>query len=521
MFRHGLLFSAGTPRKESSDRRRLSLSGACSSTTETDWEYLSRNNIGFSQTIWTWCAASDCPFYYASSASTYGDGSQGFDDRIPPEKLDPLHLYGKSKNEFDRWILTQIAEGRPSPSSWAGLKFFNVYGPREQHKGSMASVVWHARRQILETGEARLFKSNDPAIPDGGQRRDFVFVDDCIDHMLWLWQRPEVSGIFNSGTGIAQTFDDLVLAVFAALGREPKIRYIDIPLTVHSHYQNFTQAVMTKLRAAGYGEPPPRSKTGCARRLQPRQTPSIRRTVNAGKISLSAGDDRTYRNHGDRRCSARQGHAADVAWIRSPFKSCVQRGKDLESHQGKSNITIDKEIIYAKNDAIPGFAGVHFLAVRGTGGRDRHSPWPTPRGDSWRHSTRSRRHRRPFAFDSPERFNWHWIPRERKGLPIKALRPEQRALAFGLLDTGLSTKGVLKATTIMSLEEILRVKEHGTGPVRDPELYFVSIFGNPDDQAEWGWRVEGHHLVAQLHAARRPGRLGHAVHVRLQPRRGP
>ena len=188
--------------------------------------------------------------------STYGDGSQGFDDRIPPEKLDPLHLYGKSKYEFDRWVLTQIAEGRPSPSSWAGLKFFNVYGPREQHKGSMASVVWHARRQILETGEARLFKSNDPAIPDGGQRRDFVFVDDCIDHMLWLWQRPEVSGIFNSGTGIAHTFDDLVLAVFAALGREPKIRYIDIPLTVHSHYQNFTQAVMTKLRAAGYGEPP-------------------------------------------------------------------------------------------------------------------------------------------------------------------------------------------------------------------------------------------------------------------------
>ena len=116
------------------------------------------------------------------------------------------------------------------------------------------------------------------------------------------------------------------------------------------------------------------------------------------------------------------------------------------------------------------------------------------RGDWWRPSTKSKKRRRPFGFDSPERFNWHWIPRERKGLPIKDLKPEQRALAFGLLNTGLSTKGVLKATTIMSLEEILRVKEHGTGPVRDPELYFVSIFGNPDDRAEWGWRIEGHHL---------------------------
>ena len=122
-------------------------------------------------------------------------------------------------------------------------------------------------------------------------------------------------------------------------------------------------------------------------------------------------------------------------------------------------------------------------------------PWPTPPDGSSRRSTRSRRPRRPSPFDSPERFNWHWIPRERKGLPIKELKPEQRALAFGLLDTGLSTKGVIKATTIMSLEEILRVEEHGTGPVRDPELYFVSVFGDPDDQGEWGWRIEGHHLA--------------------------
>ena len=126
--------------------------GACSSTTETNWEYLTRNNIEFSQTIWTWCAQANCPFYYASSAATYGDGSRGFDDRIPAAELRPLNLYGKSKNDFDRWVLEQVEHGRPAPPSWAGLKFFNVYGPRETHKAKMASVVWHARRQILETG---------------------------------------------------------------------------------------------------------------------------------------------------------------------------------------------------------------------------------------------------------------------------------------------------------------------------------------------------------------------------------
>jgi len=229
--------------------------GACSSTTETDWNYLLWNNVRFSQAIWTWCAETGYPLYYASSAATYGDGSRGFDDRTPPGKLEPLNLYGKSKNDFDRWVVRQVAQGLPAPPSWAGLKFFNVYGPREGHKGPMASVVWQAHRQVLETGEVRLFKSNDPAYPDGGQKRDFVFVEDCIDQMLWLWDHPQVSGLFNSGTGTARTFEDLARAVFTALDREPRIRFIDMPAELQRQYQNFTQADMTKLRGAGYARP--------------------------------------------------------------------------------------------------------------------------------------------------------------------------------------------------------------------------------------------------------------------------
>lgn len=236
--------------------------GACSRTTESDWNYLLRNNIEFSQRLWTWCAEAGRPFYYASSAATYGDGSLGFDDRIPPSKLQPLNLYGKSKNDFDRWVLHQVAEGFPTPSGWAGLKFFNVYGPREDHKGSMASVVWQARRQIQATGAMRLFKSNDPRYSDGGQRRDFVYVDDCIDHMLWLWNNPAISGVFNSGTGVARTFEDLARAVFAALGCEPRIDYIAMPAELRDQYQNFTQADMTKLQSAGYSRPATTLETG-------------------------------------------------------------------------------------------------------------------------------------------------------------------------------------------------------------------------------------------------------------------
>jgi ADP-L-glycero-D-manno-heptose 6-epimerase len=248
--------------------------GACSSTTETDWSYLERNNVGYSQSLWHWCGANACPMLYASSAATYGDGSAGFDDRTPPEALTPLNLYGKSKNDFDAWALNEVAAGRPTPPGWAGLKFFNVYGPRELHKGGMASVVRHAYRQIVETGEMKLFRSTDPAYPDGGQRRDFVFVDDCIDHMMWLWRHPEASGIYNSGTGTARTFADLVNAVFVALSREPVVRFIDMPPSLAKQYQNFTEADMTKLRTAGYQYPPTALEDGV------RQTVSWLQTAN-------------------------------------------------------------------------------------------------------------------------------------------------------------------------------------------------------------------------------------------------
>ncbi len=243
--------------------------GACSSTTETDWSYLLRNNVEYTRRLWQWCARGGQPFYYASSAATYGDGSQGFSDRTPPTELRPLNLYGKSKNDFDAWALDEVARGGAAPAGWAGFKFFNVYGPRERHKGKMASVVWHARRQILETGEVRLFRSNDPAYPDGGQLRDFVFVEDCIDNMLWLWEHPEATGVFNSGTGVARTFQDLALAVFAALDREPRIQYVDMPESLSRQYQNYTQADMSKLREAGCSRAATTLEDGVRRTLAP------------------------------------------------------------------------------------------------------------------------------------------------------------------------------------------------------------------------------------------------------------
>jgi ADP-L-glycero-D-manno-heptose 6-epimerase len=242
--------------------------GACSSTTETDWDYLERNNIAYSQRLWSLAAQAGRPFYYASSAATYGDGSQGFDDHTPPEELRPLNLYGKSKNDFDRWVLEEVARDGAVPPGWAGLKFFNVYGPREAHKQGMASVVWQAHRQVLATGEVALFKSNDPEYPDGGQRRDFVFVEDCLDHLLWLAAHPGVRGIFNSGTGTARTFADLARAVFAALGREPKIRYIDMPAELSAQYQNYTQAEMSKLRSAGFTQHPTTLEDGVRQSIQ-------------------------------------------------------------------------------------------------------------------------------------------------------------------------------------------------------------------------------------------------------------
>lgn len=229
--------------------------GACSATTETDWDYLLRNNVEYTQRLWAWSSRHGRPFLYASSAATYGDGSRGFDDHTPPADLAPLNLYGKSKNDFDAWALAEVAAGRPRPPRWAGLKFFNVYGPREQHKGRMASVAWQTYRQVVATGGMRLFRSTDPGYPDGGQLRDFVSVGDCVGHLLWLWRHPHPGGLYNSGTGTARTFLDLATAVFAALGREPAVTFTDMPADLARQYQNYTKAAMGKLRRTGCDVP--------------------------------------------------------------------------------------------------------------------------------------------------------------------------------------------------------------------------------------------------------------------------
>lgn len=220
--------------------------GARSSTTETDWPYLLENNVSYSQRLWRWTAANGRQLIYASSAATYGDGSQGFDDDLPIERLQPLNLYGKSKQDFDLWVEQQSA-GAPRPRQCVGLKFFNVYGPGEAHKGRMASMVFHGWTQIQQQGFVRLFKSHREGYADGGQLRDFIYVQDVVDVMLALAARPDISGLFNLGTGRARSFRDLIMAVFTALGREPRIEYIPMPDDLQGKYQYFTEATMRKL----------------------------------------------------------------------------------------------------------------------------------------------------------------------------------------------------------------------------------------------------------------------------------
>ena len=229
--------------------------GAISSTTETDWWKLKHNNVEVSQDLWKIAAERRIPFIYASSAATYGDGSRGFDDRTPAETLLPLNLYGKSKNDFDAWALSRSKEGEGSPPIWAGCKFFNVYGPRELHKGRMASMVLHAFRQIKTTGVVKLFRSDETGVADGGQRRDFVFVKDCVAHMRFLAAGKAPKGVYNSGTGEPRTFLELTNAVFAALDLPPNIAFIDKPADLVGRYQSYTKAEMTKLTTAGFDKP--------------------------------------------------------------------------------------------------------------------------------------------------------------------------------------------------------------------------------------------------------------------------
>lgn len=231
--------------------------GAISATTERDADLIVDVNFRLSKALWRWCAAKNVKFLYASSAATYGDGAEGFDDDpdfAAMAKLRPLNPYGWSKHLFDRWVLRQVANGTDAPPHWAGLKFFNVYGPNEYHKARMQSVV-HQVFPRAEAGEAcRLFKSHKPDYADGGQLRDFVWVDDCVDIALWLLEN-DVSGLFNCGTGQARSFADLAGAVYQALGKDPLIEYVPTPEDIRDRYQYFTEARMDRLRAAGYDRP--------------------------------------------------------------------------------------------------------------------------------------------------------------------------------------------------------------------------------------------------------------------------
>ncbi len=229
--------------------------GAISDTMASDGDLVLRNNFRLSLRLLEWCTASRTPFIYASSAATYGDGEDGFSDDFSPKalrRLRPLNLYAWSKHLFDLDMAERVAKGASLPPQWAGLKFFNVFGPNEYHKGEMMSLV-AKRFDDAKSGRAiRLFKSHREGIADGEQMRDFIYVDDAVAVMLWLIERPAVSGIFNVGTGRARSFRDLVQAMFRALGREPNIEYIDMPAAIRDKYQYFTQSEMEKLRQAGY-----------------------------------------------------------------------------------------------------------------------------------------------------------------------------------------------------------------------------------------------------------------------------
>jgi ADP-L-glycero-D-manno-heptose 6-epimerase len=226
--------------------------GARTDTAETDQEIFDRLNLNYSKAMWELCTQHQIPLIYASSAATYGGGEYGFrDDHGIVDQLKPLNLYGESKNDFDKWALAQTEQ----PPFWAGLKFFNVYGPNEYHKGRMASVIFHAFNQIQANGSLKLFRSHRPDFADGEQRRDFIYVRDVINVIRWLYEQQPESGLYNLGTGIARTFLDLGRGVFRALGLEPVISFIDTPEDIRDKYQYHTCAEMGKLRDAGYTTP--------------------------------------------------------------------------------------------------------------------------------------------------------------------------------------------------------------------------------------------------------------------------
>jgi ADP-L-glycero-D-manno-heptose 6-epimerase len=229
--------------------------GAVSETTAVDGDHTWATNVELSRYLWEWCAQRGVRFIYASSAATYGDGAQGFDDDFTLaglERLRPLNLYGWTKHAFDLLVARQLAPRPTRPTQWAGLKFFNVYGPNEYHKGKMISVVKVKHDEVAAGGPARLFKSDQPGLADGAQARDFIWVGDVVDVMLWLLDAPNVNGLFNLGTGRARTYLDLAYAVADAAGQPRQVQFIDMPPSLVGQYQSFTQAPMERLRAAGY-----------------------------------------------------------------------------------------------------------------------------------------------------------------------------------------------------------------------------------------------------------------------------
>lgn len=226
--------------------------GAISDTMETDKEKIHDYNVEISIFIWGVCSHFDIPLIYASSAATYGDGFNGFDDERDITFLQPLNLYGWSKHDVDSTVLYLYESKQYRPPFWAGLKFFNVYGYDESKKGRMASVVFQMYNQIKETGEVKLFKSHNPDYKHGEQLRDFIYVDDVVDVCIWMYENQPESGIYNVGTGKARTFNDLAAATFDALGKEENIVYIDTPIEIREKYQYYTEAKMEKLREAGY-----------------------------------------------------------------------------------------------------------------------------------------------------------------------------------------------------------------------------------------------------------------------------
>ena len=229
--------------------------GAISDTTATDADLVMENNFRFSTKLLDWCTEARVPFIYASSAATFGDGSAGFGDDWSSsalKRLKPMNLYGWSKHLFDQLLVERAEKKQKLPPQWAGLKFFNVFGPNEYHKGEMMSLVAKRFDDVKNGRAVRLFRSHRPDVADGEQKRDFIYVDDAVAVVRWLMQTPAVSGLFNVGTGTARSFRDLISALFRALGREPQIEYIDMPENIRDQYQYFTEAELGRLRHAGY-----------------------------------------------------------------------------------------------------------------------------------------------------------------------------------------------------------------------------------------------------------------------------